>query len=251
MKRHAGMGQAMKIGILRAAFFAVLLAVGLTAGIARAQTAAEPAPAATAPATTDASGPQANGEARPAADQEPEDEKQQYRVSDSTRYIARRLHVSPERLADVSEWLNVGVVFVALAWLLVKFLPQMFRNRGARIQRHLEEARQTSEESRRRLADVEERLSRLDDEIIRLHGQSERDLQAEEERFRSLMESEKEKIIDSAEQEITAAGAQARRELKQLAAELAVGQAEKKLRLTDDMDGKIIGRFAQTLGDKN
>jgi hypothetical protein len=36
-----------------------------------------------------------------------------------------------------------------------------------------------------------------------------------------------------------------------LAAELAVGQAERKLQMTDDMDGKIIGRFAQTLGDKN
>jgi hypothetical protein len=30
-----------------------------------------------------------------------------------------------------------------------------------------------------------------------------------------------------------------------------VSQAEQKLRLTDEMDGKIIGRFAQTLGDKN
>ncbi len=161
------------------------------------------------------------------------------------------LHISPEFAAGLFEWLNVGVLIAAVVWVVARFLPKAFRNREARIQRQLEEARQSTEESRRRLNEIEERLSRLDDEIIRLHGQSERDLQGEEERFRALMDSEKDKIIDSAEQEITAAGAQARRELKQLAAELAVGQAERKLQMTDDMDGKIIGRFAQTLGDKN
>jgi F-type H+-transporting ATPase subunit b len=245
----------IKSKIPTAIFLAALLAVGLGAGIAQAQSSGnggQPA-AATAPAAMEASGPQEQEATAPrkGADQEPEDEKQQYRVSGTTRYLARVLHISPEFAAGLFEWLNVGVLIVAVVWVVARFLPKAFRNREARIQRQLEEARQSTEESRRRLNEIEERLSRLDDEIIRLHGQSERDLQGEEERFRALMDSEKDKIIDSAEQEITAAGAQARRELKQLAAELAVGQAERKLQMTDDMDGKIIGRFAQTLGDKN
>jgi F-type H+-transporting ATPase subunit b len=232
-----------------------MLAAALTVPVssARAQqpaTAGQNATSGGASQATD-SGAQVGSEAKKDEDKEPEDEKEPYRVSDTTRRLARMLHISPARAADIFEVLNFGVLFVALAWLLAKFLPKMFRNRGARIQRQLEEARQSTEESRRRLSEIEERLSKLDDEIIRLHAQSERDMQGEEERFRAMMESEKEKIIDSAEQEITAAGAQARRELKQLAAELAVGRAEQKLQLTDDMDGKLIGRFAQTLGDKN
>lgn len=244
----------MKRSNLRSGFFAVLLAALMVAPmsfVARAQEPAAPAPAATTPTQASDSVAQANSEANKETDKEPEDEKDQYRMSASTQKLARRLHISPALAADIFELLNFGVLFVALAWLLVKFLPKMFRNRGQRIERQLEEARQSTEESRRRLAEIEARLGKLDDEIIRLHAQSERELQGEEERFRSMMESEKEKIIDSAEQEITAAGAQARRELKQLAAELAVSQAEQKLRLTDEMDGKIIGRFARTLGDKN
>jgi F-type H+-transporting ATPase subunit b len=243
----------VKSKIQTAIFLAALLAVGLGAGIAQAQSSGSGGQPAAA-AAMDASGPQeqeATAEPRKGADQEPEDEKQQYRVSGTTRYLARVLHISPEFAAGLFEWLNVGALIVAVVWVVARFLPKSFRNRDARIQRQLEEARNSTEESRRRLSEIEERLSRLDDEIIRLHGESERDLQGEEERFRVLMDSEKDKIIDSAEQEITAAGAQARRELKQLAAELAVGQAERKLEMTDDMDGKIIGRFAQTLGDKN
>ena len=62
------------------------------------------------------------------------------------------------------------------------------------------------------------------------------------------MEDEKRKIVASAEQEITAAGAAAERQLRKFAAELAVERATSRLRLTEGDDRSLIQEFAASLG---
>ena len=87
------------------------------------------------------------------------------------------------------------------------------------------------------------------DEITQLlREQSERDSAQDEVRIRHAMEEERQKIVNAAEQEISAAGAAAERRLRKYAAELAVDRATSRLRLTEGDDRTLIQEFATSLG---
>ena len=93
----------------------------------------------------------------------------------------------------------------AIFWLSKKNLPGLFRNRTASIQKAMEEARKTSEDANRRLAEIEARLSRLDIEIGGMRAAAEKEAAAEEQRIKAAAEEDARKIVESAEQEIAAA----------------------------------------------
>jgi F-type H+-transporting ATPase subunit b len=227
--------------------FLVLLA-GMSHRSYAQETAAQTAqPAKDAKAATEATGdPDAN----------PPDEKDQYMLSPSTVKIAGWLHMQPRVASKTFELLNFAIVFLAIYFGLKKVMPKMLKDRGDRIEKQLVEARAATEDANRRMQAVEERLAKLDDEIIAMQQQSERDMQAEEERFRATLETEKTRIIESTEQEVAAAGAAARRDLKRFAADLAVSAAEQRLQMTASLDEEILGQFAHRLaghgaGEKN
>jgi len=176
------------------------------------------------------------------------DDKDQYRLSPSTVKIAGWLHMQPRTASLLFELLNLAIVVIAIVFYIRRTVPTVLRNRGERLQKQLVEARTATDDANRRLLAVEERLSKLDDEIIGMRQQAERDMLREEERFRETLEAEKDRLVDATEQEIATAGAAARRELKKFAAELAVSAAEQRLQMTSAMDEKIVGRFASSLG---
>ncbi|MEO6119755.1 MAG: ATPase, partial [Terriglobales bacterium] len=131
-----------------------------------------------------------------------------------------------------------------------KAVPQMFRDRTSAIQKGMEEARKASAESAARLSEIESRLSRLDSDIATMRAQAESEAKAEEERLRAATEEEKRKIVQSAEQEITSAANAARRDLKHLAAELAVALAEKKILVSEETDKMLVRDFSAHLDQK-
>jgi F-type H+-transporting ATPase subunit b len=151
-----------------------------------------------------------------------------------------------------SYWLSIVLNFAVIAgviiWASRKFLPGIFRDRTAAIQKAMQEAQMASEEARRKLADIESRLQRLDAEIGMMRNAAENEAAAEEARIKAAAEEDARKIVASAEQEIVAAGKAARRQLTAYAADLAVGLAQKQIHVDAATDQALVRNFAGQLG---
>ncbi|HEY5213203.1 MAG TPA: ATPase, partial [Acidobacteriaceae bacterium] len=106
-----------------------------------------------------------------------------------------------------------------------------------------------TEEATSRLSSVEERLSKLDDQIAAMRGQAEADSARDEQRIKASVEDEKVKIVAAAEVEIQNATTLARREIQKYAAELAIEQAARKLVVTAETDRLLVENFAHKLGE--
>jgi F-type H+-transporting ATPase subunit b len=156
--------------------------------------------------------------------------------------------MSPAAAYWVSVLLNFAVVAGIIAVFMKKKMPGAFRNRTSAIQKSLEEARRASEDANRRLSDIESRLARIDTEIAGIQANTERQAKEEEARLRAAVEEERVKILQSAEQGITSAVNNARRELKAYTAELSVSLAEKRINVDAATDAEIVRDFVEQLG---
>lgn len=185
-------------------------------------------------------------ETREAAGEE-EDEKGIFKRSPSVGYIAKALGVSIGTASLLSALTNFAIIAGIFIWLGRKYLPGAFRNRSAEIQRAMQEAQKASEEARRKLADIEARLMKLDVEIGMMRDAAEKEGTAEEARIKAAAEEDARKIIASAEQEIAAAAKSARRELTAYAADLAVGLAKKQIHVDATTDETLVHDFAGRL----
>ncbi len=77
----------------------------------------------------------------------------------------------------------------------------------------MQEAQKASEEARRRLAEIESRLMKLDVEIGMMRDAAEKEAGAEEARIQAAVQEDARKMVESAQQEIASAAKTARREL--------------------------------------
>lgn len=175
------------------------------------------------------------------------DEDAEYRNSVVVKKLGSILGLSTERAATVFNVFNFAVLAVLVGYFLLKTLPRTFRDRTSRIQRHLVDARTATEEASARMNSIEDRLASLDGQIAAMQAQSEKDSIADERRIKAAVEEERAKILAMADQEIAAATAQARRQLQQFAAELAIEQAARKLVVTAEMDRQLVQGFARRL----
>jgi F-type H+-transporting ATPase subunit b len=230
----------MKISTIKGLLSGLFVAALLFAPVrhARSQQAA--------PATT-AEQQSASGAQSPEADTKEVDENDPYLHSAAVRALGAKLGMTPEQAATAFTVANFLVLAVLVGWLLVKTLPKTFRNRTTDIQKHLVNARTVTEEAHARLSSVEDRLSKLDDQIAAIRAQAEKDSALDEQRIKASVEEEKQKILASAEQEITAATALAQRQIQQYAAELAIDQAAHKLVVTAETDRLIVQNFVRRL----
>jgi F-type H+-transporting ATPase subunit b len=176
-----------------------------------------------------------------------EEDINQFRHAANVKAIAHALHLSDESMAQISEWLNSGILIFAILFLLAKTLPKAIRNRTAAIQKKLIEARTATEEANERLSAVEAKLAKIGEDIEAIRRQSEKDVLEDERRIKQALEDERERIVKSAEQEIESAGAAAQRELKHFAAGLAIDQAARRIQLTSDSDRQLVERFGKEL----
>ncbi len=176
------------------------------------------------------------------------DEEAKFKESASVKKLSGWLGLTNNQGWWLSVLINFGIVVVAIGYAAKTFLPGMFRDRTAAIQKGMEEARRASAESSARLADIESRLGKLDSEIAAMRTSAEQEAKAEEQRLRAATEDEKKKIVLAAEQEIVAASNLARRELKRFAGELAVSLAEKRISVNDATDKALVRDFARNLG---
>jgi F-type H+-transporting ATPase subunit b len=174
-------------------------------------------------------------------------EEEGYRHSSTVQAIGKVLHTDTETAAKLFEDFNSAVIIIAVLAFLIKALPKAFRKRSETIQKELAEARSATEDANKRLSAVEARLARLDSEIDAIRKQAEHDSVEDEKRIKAALEEERKRIIESAEQEIEAFGSAAQRDLKRLAAELAVDRALQRIHLGADADRILVKNFAADL----
>ena len=233
------------IQVLRILFLTVL-AAGMAIAPFRiaAQNAAAPGMSTTAPAAQA----QANSETNPESAKSEQEETNQFRYTALVRAAAKALHLSVEATARTFEFINFGIVALAIGIPLFRFLPKFFRKRAEKVRTDIETARKATEDANTRLSAVEAKLASLDEEIGRFRVEVEAESRQDEARIKAALEDESTRIVAAAEQEIGAAAAQARRGLRNFAAELAVEQAAKQMVLTPETDRAVIAEF---VGDVN
>jgi F-type H+-transporting ATPase subunit b len=176
------------------------------------------------------------------------DEREEFKHSASVQMISRITGLNTQQSYWACLVFNFAVIAALLIWAGRKFLPGIFRDRTAAIQKAMQEAQKASEEARRRLADIESRLQKLDVEIGMMRDAAEKEGEAEEARLKAAAEEDAQKIVAMAEQEIVAAVKAARRQLTAHAADLAVGLAQKQIHVDPATDQALVRNFAGQLG---
>ncbi len=238
------------LGLLRAllALTAMLLLLSLAVAAQErdAQNAAPAGSSASAQPAPDSMNGELSRESNAAAG---ESETDQLKHSPSVQFLARITGLSLQH----AYLLGVGLNFVVLAgvifWASRKYLPGLFRGRTASIQRSMAEARKASDDANRRLADIEARLSRLNTEISSMRVAAENEAASEDASIRAAAAEDARRIIESAEQEITAAAKAARRELTAYAADLAITLAGKQIHVDTATDQSLVRSFAADLSN--
>lgn len=163
------------------------------------------------------------------------------------KFIAKTTGLSLENAYWLCVIFNFAIIAGVIFWACKKKLPGVFRSRTASIQQAMAEARAASEDANRRLTEIESRLSRLDSEISEMRGAAEKEGAAEEERIKTATAEEMQKVVTSAEQEIAAAAKNARRDLRQYAANLVVSMAEQQIKVDAATDQALVQGFAKRL----
>jgi F-type H+-transporting ATPase subunit b len=186
-------------------------------------------------------------ETREAAGEEA-DETAEFKQSASVATIAKWTGMSLQHAYWLCVLSNFVVIAAVILWASRKYLPGIFSARTAAIQKAMQEAQKSSEEARRRLAEIESRLMRLDVEIGMMRDAAEKDAAAEEARIQAAAQEDAGKMVESAQQEIAAAAKAARRDLTAYAADLAVALAQKQIRVDAATDQVLVRNFAGELG---
>jgi len=166
---------------------------------------------------------------------------------------AKIFHLDVETTARIYEFINFAIIVLAIGIPLYRFLPKYLHKRGEKVRTDIESARKVTEDANSRLSAVEAKLSSLGEEIAKYRAEVEQEIGHDEARIKAALEEESARIVVAAEQEIGVAAAQAKRGLRNFAADLAIEQAAKKLVLTAETDRALIAEFVGdvTKGGRN
>ena len=152
-------------------------------------------------------------------------------------------------------WKFVNLFLFILAALLLhwKFgrpIREALRSRGEGIKADLQKARADRDQAVAKLAEVEERLTRLDQEVAVVASRARAEAEAEKQRIAANAEAEIKKIREQSQREIEAAVKTARHDLRAFAAQESVRLAEaiiaKEMRPEDD--ARLTGTRVEELG---
>lgn len=197
-------------------------------------------PAATAQADTRVAADSSKAEEKPSAE---EAQEHAFLHPPIVETVAKVLHMND----DLVSWLLIAINFAIIAFAigipLFKIVPRLMRQRTETLQADIKTARTATEDAKARLSAVEEKLAGLHLEIEKFRAQTEQEALEDQKRIKAALEEESVRIVASAEQEISAAAAQAKRGLRNFAAELAIEQATKQLVLTAETDNALIAEF--------
>jgi F-type H+-transporting ATPase subunit b len=161
--------------------------------------------------------------------------------------VARILHLDVETTIDIMLGINFAVIFFAIAIPLGRVMPKVIRKRSRTLSQDLTTAREATADAQARLSTVEAKLAGLDEEMRNFRAQVEQESLDDEKRIKAAIGEESARIVAAAEQEIGVVAAQAKRGLRNFAADLAIDQATKQLALTPEADRAVIAEFVADL----
>src|SRR5574341_735375 len=153
---------------------------------------------------------------------------------------------------ELWKFVNLFVFVGALVYVLTRKvrLGDAFRARRESIKQELARAQQERDAAIAKLHEVEERLARLDSEVVAIQEQSRREAKEERERIAKSTEVEIAKLGEQAQREIESAGKTAKHDLRVYAAEMSVRLAEEIIRreMRPEDDARLVQRNIQELG---
>lgn len=210
-----------------------------------------PIAAAAAPASIEATGRSSTpehatlqeGQAEPAGEEHPEEEKPWW------EWPAR--------------WINFALLSALLYWVLVVPPPAIqniftypglkviLAERSASIIEARDLAGQQQEEAARLLTESEQRLGRIEEEVTTLIDEARGDAEREKERAEVEGKEQAERAAELTQRELRAERIAAQRQLRVFVADLAVGMAEGNLRehLTADDQDRLIREYLSRIGE--
>lgn len=180
------------------------------------------------------------------AQSEQEQQNQAFRLEGPmVKWTAKTLKLSTNTTADIFEVINFLIIALGIGVPLVRWLPRFLRNRKEKLAADIASARKVSEDANARLRAVEAKLASLGEEIQKFRIEVEAESVGDEARIKASLEEESARIVVAAEQEIGMAAQQARRGLRNFAADLAIDQAAKQMVLTAETDRTLIAEFVR------
>ena len=154
---------------------------------------------------------------------------------------------------DIWRVLNLLLFVIFLVYILRNKIGigQVFNNRAASIVKELEQAKRDKQESQQRLAELEARLGRLDQEVADIREQAERESSREADRIRLAADADAEKIKQTAQREIEGALKSARGELRAFVADQSVALAEGMIRreIRTDDNTRMVNKYIDDLSE--
>jgi F-type H+-transporting ATPase subunit b len=206
----------------------------------------------TVPRAPDAAGAQVGGSAPTETQKAAESEEDQFLHASAVQAVGRLLHLDLNTTVRLFLGINFAIIFFAIAIPLTRMGPKFLRKRSETVRQSLETARAATADAQARLRAVEAKLAGLGEEMEKLRAQVEQESLEDEKRIKAAMSEESARIVAAAEQEIGLAATQAKRGLRDFAADLAIEQASKQLVLTPETDGALIAEFiADVAGDRS
>ena len=147
------------------------------------------------------------------------------------------------------KWVHFVIVAIALYWVFAKALPPKFLQNAEKISAAITRAASAKAEAEKQLQESATKLASLEKEVAQFRAQVQKDAAAELERLRAATKTDAEKIGIAAKAEVEAAERAAHIELKELAAKLAMDQAESLVakELTPAVQEAMLNDFVQRL----
>jgi F-type H+-transporting ATPase subunit b len=147
--------------------------------------------------------------------------------------------------------LLVFVIFLIYVLRSKVRIGQVFDSRAASIVKELEQAKRDKQESQERLAELEARLGKLDQEVTQIRADAERESAREAERIRQAAAADAEKIRQTAQREIEGTMKAAKGELRAFVADQSVALAEGLIRseIRSDDNTRMVNKFIDELSE--
>lgn len=128
------------------------------------------------------------------------------------------------KFANLAIFTGVGI------YILRKPISQALQSRRGAIQQELINAQNERDQALARVAEADNLLSGLDDDVRKVQGQADEEATSERQRINASTEREIEKLKQQAQRELETADKLARKELRQFLAEKSVQMARESIR---------------------
>lgn len=152
----------------------------------------------------------------------------------------------------VLKLLNMLLFFGLLAWFVGRPIKAGLISRREKIRQDLQEARDRREKADRMAADIQGRITRLEDEVALILKRAGEEGERQKEELIAAANAEADKILRSARAEVDARLKLARKELTDYAGELAAERARSLLEetLTDSDRRKIFDESLEDIAEE-